>query len=381
MIDIILVKSDPIMNLPSMRDQKIIRSLRKRYSFLVLGWNREGTPKDWDNYHSGFSLFHMRAPYGTASYGALRLLGYFPFFWAWTFIKLCKYRPNCVHACDLGTVGPCYVYKVLFRKKLVFDVFDRYAMAYIPKDRNTLFKALYWLVMSLEDYFAKRSDVLINVSDEMLQTYKNKPKNCITIMNCSEDHPVKISGEKSSEKSKKFQLLFTGHIRQGRGLEILPDIINDLKNTQLIITGRVEDNKLLNKLKGLPNVSYEGFIDHDKVLELEGASDLMIALYDLNLQTQNKFVMGNKLFEAMMCGVPILTNVAHEIVNETNCGTLVQYNNADQIKEVIIRLRDNPQLRKELGANGRKAFLEKYNWNVMEQKLYKIYDNLLKIKN
>jgi len=294
---------------------------------------------------------------------------------------LCKYRPNCVHACDLGTVGPCYVYKVLFRKKLVFDVFDRYAMAYIPKDRNTLFKALYWLVMSLEDYFAKRSDVLINVSDEMLQTYKNKPKNCITIMNCSEDHPVKISGEKSSEKSKKFQLLFTGHIRQGRGLEILPDIINDLKNTQLIITGRVEDNKLLNKLKGLPNVSYEGFIDHDKVLELEGASDLMIALYDLNLQTQNKFVMGNKLFEAMMCGVPILTNVAHEIVNETNCGTLVQYNNADQIKEAIIRLRDNPQLRKELGANGRKAFLQKYNWNVMEQKLYKIYDNLLKIKN
>ena len=200
-------------------------------------------------------------------------------------------------------------------------------------------------------------------------------------MNCSEDHPVKISGEKSSEKSKKFQLLFTGHIRQGRGLEILPDIINDLKNTQLIITGRVEDNKLLNKLKGLPNVSYEGFIDHDKVLELEGASDLMIALYDLNLQTQNKFVMGNKLFEAMKCGVPILTNVAHEIVNETNCGTLVQYNNADQIKEAIIRLRDNPQLRKELGANGRKAFLEKYNWNVMEQKLYKIYDNLLKIKN
>jgi glycosyltransferase involved in cell wall biosynthesis len=34
-------------------------------------------------------------------------------------------------------------------------------------------------------------------------------------------------------------------------------------------------------------------------------------------------------------------------------------------------------LRKRLGNNGRKAFLEKYNWNAMEQKLYQIYEDLL----
>jgi glycosyltransferase involved in cell wall biosynthesis len=79
----------------------------------------------------------------------------------------------------------------------------------------------------------------------------------------------------------------------------------------------------------------------------------------------------------MMCGVPIITNVAHEIVNETGCGIIVEYDNKEQIKEAIITLRDNPELRKRLGTNGRKAFLEKYNWNIMEQKLYKIYDDLL----
>jgi glycosyltransferase involved in cell wall biosynthesis len=41
-------------------------------------------------------------------------------------------------------------------------------------------------------------------------------------------------------------------------------------------------------------------------------------------------------------------------------------------------LRDDPKLRKRLGENGRKAYLEKYNWDIMEQKLYKIYDELLK---
>jgi glycosyltransferase involved in cell wall biosynthesis len=361
------------MNLPTVRDQKIIRSLRKRYSILVLGWNREGTPKDWDNYQSGFRLFNLRAPYGIAPYGALRLLTYYPFFWAWTFVRLCFYGARCVHACDLGTIAPCYLYKILFRRKLVFDVFDRYAMAYIPVNRNIFFRILYSLVNWLEENFAKRSDVLINVSDEMLQTYRKRPKNCSTIMNCSEETIINVS----KAKSNRFRILFTGHIRAGRGLEILPEIVKDLKDTELIITGRVEERDLLKKIDRISNITYQGFLDHDEVLNLEATSDVMIALYDLNLQTQNKFVMGNKLFESMMCGIPIITNVAPEIVSETGCGIIVEYDNAEQIKGTIIKLRDDPKLRKILGENGRKAFLEKYNWKIMEKRLYNIYDRLL----
>jgi len=150
-----------------------------------------------------------------------------------------------------------------------------------------------------------------------------------------------------------------------------------LKDTQLIITGRVEDKKLLNKIEGISNIIYKGFLDHEEVLDLEANSDAMVALYDLNLQTQNKYVMGNKLFEAMMFGVPVITNVATQIVNETDCGIIVDYDNPEQIKEAIITLRDKPELCKRLGTNGRKAFLEKYNWNLMEHKLFVVYDTLL----
>ena len=86
----------------------------------------------------------------------------------------------------------------------------------------------------------------------------------------------------------------------------------------------------------------------------------------------------NKLFEAMMLGVPIITNVAPELVNEVNCGIMVEYNNINQIKEAVISLRDNIDLRRKLGTNGRKAFIQKYNWTIMEQELYKIYGNLLR---
>jgi glycosyltransferase involved in cell wall biosynthesis len=182
-------------------------------------------------------------------------------------------------------------------------------------------------------------------------------------------------------KSNIFTVLFTGHIRPGRGLEVLGDVFRDLDDVELIITGRVEDNSLLNKIERLPNVSYRGYIEHKDVLRLEASSHSMIALYDPNLQTQNKFVMGNKLFEAMMVGIPIITNVASKMVNEIGCGLMVQYNNPEEIKLAIVRLKDNPELCKKMEDNGRKAFLEMYNWNVMEQRLFEIYDRLLNKKS
>ena len=372
MIDIALVKSDPVLNSPSLRDQKIIGSLKKKYNILVLAWDRDGSTNRAKT-DSLFRIFRWSAPSGIESYGALRLIPHLPFFWAWTFVNLCSIRPETVHACDLSTVAPCFLYKILFRKKLVFDVFDRYAMAYIPQNRNVFFKFLYWAVNRLEESFAKRSDVLINVSDEMLHTYRKKPKHCVTIMNCSEDHMA----TSTRVKFGGFNILFTGHIRTGRGLELIPEIIRNIEDVKVIITGRLEDKKLLTEINRVPNTKYLGYLEHQEVLDLEAGSDVMMALYDLNLQAQNKFVMGNKLFEAMMCGIPIITNVAHEIVNETGCGIVVEYDNRQQIKETIITLRDKPELRKKLGDNGRKAFLEKYNWAIMEDKLFTLYDNLL----
>ena len=365
------------MNTPTLRDQKIIRSLRKKYSIVVLGWNRQGQGTSMSSTNSGsdMKLFNVKGVSNFESHGTLRYIPYMVVFWMWVFLKLCIYRPKIIHACNLDSFFPSYIYKILFRKKLVFDVFDRYAMAYIPKDRNIFFKILYSFVNRVEEEFAKRSDVLINVSDELLKTYKKRPKTCATIMNCSEDM-------KNSPKVtwNDFRILFAGHIRPGRGLEILPQIVKNLKGTQLIITGRMEDRTLLKNIEGIPNIVYQGFIDQKSLMKLETNSNIMIALYDLTLQSQNKYVMGNKLFESMMCGLPIITNVSQEIVKETNCGLVVEYENTEQIKEAIVTLRDNPQLCKRLGDNGRKAFLEKYNWTVMEQKLYKIYESLLNTK-
>jgi glycosyltransferase involved in cell wall biosynthesis len=371
-VDIALVKADPIM--ASIRVFQIIGSLRKKYSIVALRWSREGNQQVPNNEESPSEAFNLGAPeYGHNPLRSLVFLSRLPIFWVWVFIKLCIYKPKVIHACNLDSVLPCYIYKVIFRKKLIFDVLDRFAMPYVPKNRNLLFKMYSSAACSIEETIAKNSEALLGVSDKIFITFRKKPKRCITIMNCCRDRMI----NKSRVETSNFKLLFTSHIRAGRGLESLMNIVPQLKDTELIIAGRMRDEGLLDKITGVPNIKYFGLLDIDRLLDLELSSDVLVALYDWNLQPIHKYGMANKILEAMMCGLPVITNIAHEIVNETGCGIIVEYGNEEQLKEAIVKLRDNPELRKRFGVNARTAYLQKYNWPNMEEKLFKIYEEML----
>ena len=144
---------------------------------------------------------------------------------------------------------------------------------------------------------------------------------------------------------------------------------------RLVLAGRVADKELLDKMTELPNVKYVGLLERTESLKLEANSDAMVVLYDLWYR-KNQLSSPNKIFEAMMCGIPLITNMEVNLVKKIDCGIIVQYN-TDQVRDAIIKLRDDPELRTRLGNNGRKAFVEKYNWESMEKKLYQIYNNLL----
>jgi glycosyltransferase involved in cell wall biosynthesis len=79
-----------------------------------------------------------------------------------------------------------------------------------------------------------------------------------------------------------------------------------------------------------------------------------------------------------MFGVPSITNLCEDVVLKNKCGLVVNYYDIDQIKKAIVNLRNDKDLRNELGVNGRNSYLQKFNWNAMENKLFGIYDNLLK---
>jgi glycosyltransferase involved in cell wall biosynthesis len=361
MVEIVIVASNSLVRHP--RIWKIVSSLKKRHDTSVFGWNREGiSSKEVDDYIVPLTLFNLKAPFGRPS-----LILYYPLFWTWIFVNLLKYTPKVVHAVDLDTLIPCCIYKVIFRKKLVYDVHDRFA-GYVPQK----YTALYSAINMFEELLSKRVDVLVTVSEKVLSTFQTRPKNCVVIMNYSEDYNL----DTKKAEDGNLTLVYTGLICKDQGLENITAAIKDRKGVQLLLAGRIADKQLLDQMLTLTNVKYKGLLERGESLKLEASSDAMVVLYDLQYR-KNQLSSPNKIFEAMMCGIPLITNMEQELVDKVSCGIIVEYNDINQIKEAIILLRDNLELRKMMGQNGRKAFEEKYNWNRMEQKLYEIYSSLL----
>lgn len=377
MADVVIVRAS--VGIYDPRVYKIASSLSKRYSVLVLGWNREIEKKPVKRYIVDVEQLNFKTPYGKPDTIHLTyMLSYFAIFWAWVFIRLIRHNPKVVHACDLDVVLPCFLYKLIFRKKLVFDVFDRYAMTFIPATSKILYSA----VNSIEELFSKYADVLITISEKSLNTFRKKPKNSAIIMNYATDVASDFQNlhEHEDKKDNALRLVYTGGIKKGRCLENITVAINNLKGVELIIAGMIVDKELFDQIISIPNVKYRGSLYPKDCLVLEANADVMIAIYDLKVYW-NSITTANKIFEAMMCSIPIITNVSPELVKKLDFGIMVDYDNIAEIREAIILLRDNADLRENLGSNGRKAFLEKYNWTKMEERLFQIYEDLVKEYN
>jgi glycosyltransferase involved in cell wall biosynthesis len=122
----------------------------------------------------------------------------------------------------------------------------------------------------------------------------------------------------------------------------------------------------------MPNVKYMGILKPSDALILEASSDVIVALYDPKIQWHN-ITLPNKFFEAMMCGVPLITNVSPEFVNSIGFGIIVQYDNIQQIKDAIVKLRDNLDIRRNLGLNGRNGKIAKDTTPIQIQIIIIIY--------
>ena len=63
-------------------------------------------------------------------------------------------------------------------------------------------------------------------------------------------------------------------------------------------------------------------------------------------------------------------------MRETEAGLIVDVSDPAAIAEAFDRLANDPELRRRLGENGRKAVLETYNWGAEAERLIAFYRGL-----
>jgi glycosyltransferase involved in cell wall biosynthesis len=125
-------------------------------------------------------------------------------------------------------------------------------------------------------------------------------------------------------------------------------------------------------------LEFIGKISYQEVIKRGLTADLFFVLRDPVLPFY-RYICGSTLFNAMICGKPILVNRGTSTtkkVTQENCGLVVNSGDVREIKQAIIKLRDNPQLCRDLGANARKAYEQRYGWEIMGQRLVNLYNEL-----
>lgn len=130
--------------------------------------------------------------------------------------------------------------------------------------------------------------------------------------------------------------------------------------------------------KDWQQVDYYGYVGRKEVNSLLGES--MAGLLLLHPMPSYIDSLPIKLFEYMAAGIPVICSnfkLWQDIVEECNCGICVDPFDSKGVADAIRRIVDNQALARQMGDNGRKAVLEKYNWNTQSEILLNLYNSLL----
>ena len=82
----------------------------------------------------------------------------------------------------------------------------------------------------------------------------------------------------------------------------------------------------------------------------------------------------------MACGLAILGmkgSATEEIIEDAKSGICVDTTKPEEIASGIAWLLDNPESRREMAVNGRKAIETKYGWHCMEREMRDLYGSIL----
>lgn len=124
-------------------------------------------------------------------------------------------------------------------------------------------------------------------------------------------------------------------------------------------------------------VRFIGNQSREKVNELYGKGRAGIMIYQP--AANHIEAMPNKLFEIMVAGLPVICSdfpLWKEIVEGNSCGICVNPQSVNEVKQVCKYVLDNPKDCHRMGKNGREAVLKRYNWEMEEEKLFNLYDNI-----
>ena len=187
----------------------------------------------------------------------------------------------------------------------------------------------------------------------------------------------------------KFIVCFVGGLGMGCGakniVEAAPYILKQVPNTLFLIVGDGPYRAIMEeKIKSLSlqdKFIFTGAKYHEVVPKYINASDVCIALYEIDERVKKIGLSPVKMYEYMACAKPVIgTNELKgmEILQKYNSGILVEQDDIIDISKSITYLLGNETIMEVIGKNGRQLVEDKYNWDAIAKQVARICDEEIK---
>jgi glycosyltransferase involved in cell wall biosynthesis len=287
--------------------------------------------------------------------------------------------------------------KVLKKKPLILDI-DDWQMGFVKEkysllsthQRMSFIKNSTLYFYNLNSYWNNLiTEKLINFADELTVSshFLQEKYGGIIIWHARDTesfnpqkYSKKLLREKYNINSSKKVVMFLGTPIEHKGLEILINALNIIKNKNVVmfVVGIGEDNdygkKLTKIAKEILGNNYKGLgiQPFDKIPEFLTIADIIVIPQKKSFSAIGQ--VPAKVFDAMAMAKPIIATKVSDLPKILKgCGWVVEPENPKKLAETIKFVLDNQGEAEKLGKKARNKCIEKYSWNAAEKHLIKIF--------
>ena len=233
-----------------------------------------------------------------------------------------------------------------------------------------------YLMEKYENYITKRLSAIITATPYIRDRFQKINRNTVDINN----FPIlKEFNQDVLWKSRKDEICYLGGIAEVRGIKPLVESLSTLEYP-LNLAGPFMHKALEDEIKShknWPKINYHGNVNRQKVAEILYQSKVGIVTLLPIINYLDSLPI--KMFEYMAAGLPVVASdfpLWRQIIDEHECGILVDPTSPEEITDSVNYLLKNPEEANLMGERGKSAALSIYNWSIEESKLVKLYNTL-----
>lgn len=285
------------------------------------------------------------------------------------------------------------------KPKVIYDVHEPYpvtiANAHASNFIIRLINRIYGqFIHKWELKCAGEYDLIITTEENVYNKFAGHLKrNNVEVIYNYTDHNADADPDSLSYKDKIYDAIYCGGIKTNRYAYQIIEAVRVAKSRsrdiRVLFIGPVTDpglkSGLLRKIRsyGLEdNVFLHDPVPYNQIGEYYRKSRIGLAVF-LDNPVHN-IILPIKIFEYMAFGLPVVCSdfghlARYTRINKT--GITLDPSDPEAICNAILELKDDRKKYEVFSRNGIQAVKEKYSWKYMEQKLLKIYRDLLETEH